>query len=97
MRKHYLDNLRIIMILLLFPVHTFMIWNNYGTKFYIWGGENKLLSSLIVLVNPWFMALLFVIAGMCAKYSLEKRSTKDFFKERIFKLLIPFISDMLLL
>ena len=30
MRKHYLDNLRTIMILLLFPVHTFMIWNNYG-------------------------------------------------------------------
>ncbi len=40
MRKHYLDNLRTIMILL-FPVHTFMIWNNYGEKFYVWGGENK--------------------------------------------------------
>ncbi len=85
------------MILLLFPVHTFMIWNDYGTKFYVWSGENKLLSSLIVLVNPWFMAILFVIAGMCAKYSLEKRSTKNFFKERIFKLLIPFISGLLLL
>lgn len=97
MRKHYLDNLRTIMILLLFPVHTFMIWNNYGSKFYVWGGESKLLSSLIVLVNPWFMAILFVIAGMCAKYSLEKRSTKIFFKERIFKLLIPFLSGMLLL
>ncbi len=97
MRKHYLDNLRTIMILLLFPVHAFMIWNDYGTKFYIWGGENKLLSSLIVLVNPWFMAILFVIAGMCAKYSLEKRSTKDFLKERSFKLLIPFISGVILL
>jgi len=97
MRQHYLDNLRTIMILLLFPVHTFMIWNNFGTKFYVWGGENKLLSSLIVLVNPWFMAILFVIAGMCAKYSLEKRSTKDFFKERIYRLFIPFIGGMLLL
>ncbi len=96
MRKHYLDNLRTIMILLLFPVHTFMIWNDYGTKFYVWGGENKLLSSLIVLVNPWFMAILFVIAGMCAKYALEKRTTKLFLKERIFKLLIPFIGGMLL-
>ncbi len=97
MRKHYLDNLRTIMILLLFPVHTFMIWNDFGTKFYIWDKENKLLSSLIVLVNPWFMAILFVIAGMCAKYSLEKRSTKEFFKERVFKLLIPFISGMIFL
>ncbi len=97
MRKHYLDNLRTIMILFLFPVHTFMIWNNYGTKFYIWGGESKLISSLIIIVNPWIMALLFVIAGMCARYSLEKRSTKEFVKERIFRLLIPFISGMLLL
>ncbi len=97
MRKHYLDNLRTIMILLLFPIHTFMIWNNYGTKFYIWAGANKLLSSLIILVNPWIMALLFVIAGMCAKYSLEKRNTKEFIKERFSKLLIPFISGIILL
>ena len=97
MRKHYLDNLRTIMILLLFPVHTFMIWNNYGTKFYVWAGENKLLSSLIIIVNPWIMALLFVIAGMCARYSLEKRSVKEFVKERFSKLLIPFISGILLL
>ena len=97
MRRYYLDNLRIIMILLLFTVHTFMIWNNFGTKFYIWAGKNRLLSSLIIIVNPWIMALLFVIAGMCAKYSLEKRSTKAFIKERFSKLLIPFINGILLL
>lgn len=73
MRKHYLDNLRTIMILFLFPVHTFMIWNNFGTKFYVWGGENNLLSILITLVNPWFMPVLFVISGICARCSLEKR------------------------
>lgn len=97
MRKHYLDNLRIIIILFLFPVHTFMIWNNYGSSFYIWAEENKLLSSLIIFVNPWNMALLFVIAGMCAKYSLEKRGVKNFLKERFFKLFLPFISGVLLL
>ena len=35
-RKHYIDNLRNLAILLLFPVHTFMIWNNFGSRFYIW-------------------------------------------------------------
>jgi len=97
MRKYYLDNLRTIMILLLFPVHTFMIWNNYGTRFYVWGGENKLLSSLIVLVNPWFMSLLFVIAGMAARYSLKKRGVRGFIKNRFQKLLIPFVSGILFL
>lgn len=97
MRKYYLDNLRTLMILLLFPVHTFMIWNDYGTKFYVWGGESKLLSALITLVNPWFMSILFVIAGMCANYSLRKRSIKGFVKERFSKLMLPFISGMILL
>ncbi len=97
MRKHYLDNIRTIVILLLFPYHTFMIWNNFGTKFYIWGGNNNALSSLIVLVSSWIMPVLFVIAGMSARYSLEKRTIKEFVKERIKKILIPFISGLILL
>ena len=66
MRKYYLDNLRSFTILLLFPVHTFMIWNDFGLKFYVWGGDNRIISTLIVLINPWFMPLLFVIAGVSA-------------------------------
>lgn len=91
MRKHYIDNLRNLTILLLFPVHTFMLWNDFGSRFYIWGGENKLLSTLIVLVNPWFMPLLFVLAGMSARYALEKRTNKEFIVQRVSKLLIPFL------
>lgn len=97
MRRFDIDNLRNITILFLFPVHTFMIWNDFGSGFYIWQGENKLLSTLIVLVNPWFMPILFVLAGMSARYALEKRSGKEFVMERIHKLLIPFICNVILL
>lgn len=97
MRKHYIDNLRNLTILLLFPVHTFMIWNDFGFRFYIWEGENRLLSTLIVLINPWFMPLLFVLAGMSARYALEKRTVKEFVRQRVQKLLIPFAAGMLLL
>lgn len=90
-RKYFIDNLRNITILLLFPVHTFMIWNDFGSRFYIWLGENKILSTLIVLVNPWFMPLLFVLAGVSARYALLKRTEKKFIAERIKKLLIPFL------
>lgn len=96
-RKHYIDNLRNFTILLLFPVHTFMIWNDFGSRFYIWQGENKVLSTLIVLVNPWFMPLLFVLAGMSARYALEKRTCKEFFIQRVRKLFIPFVGGMLFL
>lgn len=97
LRKHYIDNLRNLTILLLFPVHTFMIWNNFGSGFYIWEGENKILSTLIVLVNPWFMPLLFVLAGMSARYALEKRTVREFIAQRVHKLLIPFISGLIVL
>ena len=96
-RKHYIDNLRNLAILLLFPVHTFMIWNNFDSRFYIWQGENKILSTLIVLVNPWFMPIFFVLAGMSARYALEKRTNKEFVIQRVSKLLIPFISGMICL
>ncbi len=97
MRKYYLDNLRLLSIILLFPVHTFMIYNNFGSKFYIWNGDNNLLSTMIVMVNPWFMPLLFVVAGMCARYALKKRTKREFITERINKLLIPFIAGIILL
>lgn len=96
-RDHYIDNLRSISILLLFPVHTFMIWNNFGSGFYVWLEENKIYSTLIVLINPWFMPLLFLLAGISARLSLEKRTTKEFVIQRINKLLIPFIAGMVFL
>ena len=96
-RKHYIDNLRNLTILLLFPVHTFMIWNDFGSRFYIWQGENKILSTCIVLVNPWFMPILFALAGISARYALEKRTNREFILQRINKLLIPFISGTIFL
>lgn len=67
-----------------------MVWNDFGSKFYIWQEGNRLLSTLIVLVNPWFMPLLFVLAGISARYALEKRSVSEFMRERVRKLLLPF-------
>lgn len=97
MRKNYIDNIRNGVILLLFPVHTFMIWNDFGQGFYIWAGESRILSTLIVLVNPWFMPILFALAGINARYSLKKRSIREFAIERIQKLLIPFLGGLVLL
>lgn len=96
MRKHYIDRLRNITILLLFVVHTFMIWNDFGEGFYIWQGGNKILSTVIVLINPWFMPILFVLAGISARYSLEKRTVKEFVMQRVNKLLIPFLGGLVL-
>lgn len=97
MRKKYLDNIRTIIILSLFLIHTLMIWNNFGLKYYIWDGNNNIISSLIILFNPWIMPTLFLISGISTRYSLEKRTKKEYIKERITKLLIPLISGIILL
>jgi len=46
-------------------------------------------DAFLPFVYPWFMVLLFVIAGMCARYSLEKRSVGEFVRSRTVKLLVP--------
>lgn len=90
-RQYYIDNLRTICILFLVPFHALMAWNCWmeGTCVYFF--SNKWFSSVITLVSPWYMPLLFILAGISARYSLSRRTVKEFIKERFFKLFIPFI------
>ncbi len=97
MRKYYIDNLRWIIIILLIPYHAAMAWNIWGEPNYIYFGSNKLISSIVVFLSPYAMPLLFLIAGISTKYSLQKRTYKQYIMERFRKLLIPFISGTLLI
>ncbi len=97
-RKYYIDNLRWMAILLLFPFHAAQIWSGGEySGFYIWSHTNVFLYVFSTAVYPWYMALLFAIAGMSCKYALLKRTSKQFIAERIIKLLIPFFFGVLVL
>lgn len=97
MRKYYLDNLRLICILLLFPFHTAMIYSAWGGGFYINAEPNISAGIFTMIVYPWWMTLLFVIAGMSSFYALKKKSKKEYAKERFHKLLIPLIVGVLVI
>ena len=97
MRKHYIDNLRWIIILLLIPYHAAMAWNVWGEPNYMYFGSNNLISSIVVFLSPYLMPSLFLIAGMCARFSLQKRTVKQYVLERSKKLLIPFVFGVLLI
>lgn len=88
-RQYYIDNLRWLCILFLVPFHALMAWNCWmeGTCIYFY--PNKWYSSVITLVSPWYMPLMFVLAGITARYSLKKRTIKEFIRERFCKLFIP--------
>ena len=97
MRKHYLDNLRWITILLLIPYHTAMAWNVWGEPYYISFAGNRIIRSIVVFFSPYFMPLLFVLAGMSTKYALQKRTYKEYVIDRVKKLLIPFVFGAMVL
>lgn len=90
MRKYYLDNIRWATVLLVLIYHVCYLFNNVGVLGGIGSGKNiPAFDAFLYIVYPWFMALLFVIAGTSARYSLEKRSCKRFISERAAKLLVP--------
>ena len=95
-RKFYLDNLRTLTILLLFPYHTFMIYNN-SDSWYVHGQDIAVTSFFIDVGGTWMMPLLFAVAGIATSYALRKRSIGQYAKERFNKLLIPFVFGVILL
>ena len=64
--------------------------------FYVEGQDVILTTGFIVVLSPWFMALLFVIAGISSAYALDKKTNKQYIKERIYKLFIPLVVGILL-
>ncbi len=89
MRKHYIDNLRWMLLVLLIPYHTAMAWNVWGEPNYIILGESRLISSIVVFFSPYFMPLMFVLAGISTKFALQKRTIKEYLAERVERLLVP--------
>ena len=91
MRKYYVDNIRWIIILLLVPYHAAMAWNVWGEPNYIYFEKNKIISGIVVFFSPYFMPLMFCIAGISTRFALQKRTIGQYVLERTKKLLIPFI------
>ncbi|MBQ2248299.1 MAG: acyltransferase [Tidjanibacter sp.] len=89
-RYYFLDNLRWVTVLLVLFYHVFYNFNAVG----VFGGvggfaEHQWQDIVCVLLNPWFMTLLFVVAGASSRYALRSRTPKEFRRERTRKLLVP--------
>ena len=94
MRKHWLDNLRWVTVLLVLFYHVIYFYNNKG----VFGGIDgfgefpecpQYQDVVMYILYPFFMPLLFLLAGISARYALQKHSAKEWFKARTRKLLVP--------
>lgn len=88
-RLNYLDNIRWITVILVVVYHIIYLFNNSGVISNINVKGIPVMDSFLIFVYPWFMCLLFVIAGISSRYSLEKRADKEFIKDRAQRILVP--------
>lgn len=96
-RKNYFDNIRSGTIILVLIYHVVYIFNSVGVISNIPIQGILALDSICYFLYPWFMCLLFVVAGISARYSLQTRSTKQFMRERVQKLILPYFGGVFLL
>lgn len=97
-RYAYLDAVRWGTVLLVLVYHVCYLFNGVGILGGVPNARNlPALDTLSGVVYPWFMVLLFVVAGMCARFSLEKQGNRAFLRQRARKLLIPSSLGLLML
>lgn len=89
MRKYYIDNIRWFTILLVVIYHIIYIFNGITTGVIGPITEKRYQEGIQYILYPWFMVILFIISGMCAKYYLDQHSDKEFIRVRTRKLLVP--------
>ena len=91
MRRHWIDNLRWATVLLVLLYHVIYFYNNKGVIGGMGGfGEGPQYQDVVMyILYPWFMPLLFILAGISAKYALDRHSPREWFKMRTRKLLVP--------
>ena len=96
-RRHDIDWLRILAVLLLIPFHSARVFD-FIEPFYVKNGEiSTALSAFIGFVSPWHMRLLFLLAGAATWFALDFRGGAGYVKERVKRLLIPLLFGVLVI
>ncbi|HCT92748.1 MAG TPA: hypothetical protein DF613_15415, partial [Lachnospiraceae bacterium] len=90
MREYYIDNIRWITVILVVIYHVVYMFNGVADAG-VAGPFSAVQyqDAIQYLLYPWFMALLFILSGMCARYALDTCSPEEFACARTRKLLVP--------
>jgi len=97
LRLHYLDWLQVLAVLGVFIFHATFPFSDLA-EWNIKSTDRSFLATLFsFLFTPWGMPFFFLMAGVTSWFSLKRRSPKHYIRERVFKLLIPYIIGSILL
>lgn len=96
-RLHYLDWLRVLLILGVFLYHALHPFDSTIEWHIKNPDQSVVVMVLLILILPWGLPLFFLVAGAGSKFSLRRRSNRQFIRERVFRLGIPFVVGSILL
>ena len=92
MRKHYLDNIRWVTVVVVVLYHVVYMYNAEGVQ----GVVGKITDQPVqyqdlfqYIVYPWIMMVLFMVSGVSSRLYLDRHTPKEFIKSRTTKLLVP--------
>ena len=97
MRRHFLDNARGALVLLVVLYHAVYLLNSVGVISNVAIQGVPQLDVLLYLCYPWFMVCLFAIAGASARYALERQDDRAFLRGKLRRVLLTSVAGIFLL
>lgn len=95
-RRHDIDWLRVLAVLLLIYFHSARIFDPWG--FYVKNEpSSEAMGAFIGFVHQWHMPLLFLVSGAATWFSLGSRTGGEYAGERLRRLIIPLIFGSLVI
>jgi len=96
-RRPELDLMRAFVVAGLVVFHSAIVFTLVGSWFVNNPQRNGAFDVFVLWGSTWGMPLLFVVSGMGIRYALRTRSAAAFLRERILRLLVPFVVGMIAL
>ena len=91
------DALRVYVVALVFVIHVCEVFNPWD-EWHITNAErSRVLGEVVVLMAPWIMPLVMLLAGVSAWYSLPTRDNGAYVRERTQRVLLPLVLGILVL
>jgi len=95
-RLYYLDWLRNLLLFGVFVYHVLrpfdplILWHINNVE------KSDAVMGILLTINPWGIPLFFLVSGAGSWFALRKRSNQQFIRERVNRLLLPFIVGTIL-
>ena len=94
-RVDYVDWLRVVTTLCVFVFHSARFFDTFS-DWHVKNGTSWIGGNIIVaFMSLWIMPMFMMLAGASTYYSLQSRSAWQYIRERVLRLLVPFLFGVL--